>query len=114
MYSPACSGSRRSRRISSGPDRPWHRLSSSASRTVTISSLSSRPAPAYVPPAGGRSIPDTGSVTIALHDAGAAKVAVVVLGRHFDRSFGSGETYYQQAKARRFTWDACCLEIDEA
>jgi adenine/guanine phosphoribosyltransferase-like PRPP-binding protein len=54
------------------------------------------------------------SAAIALHDAGAAKVAAVVLGRHFDRSFGSGETYYQQAKARRFTWDSCCLEIDEA
>ena len=34
------------------------------------------------------------SAAIALHDAGAASVAVVVLGRHFDRSFGSGETYY--------------------
>jgi hypothetical protein len=52
------------------------------------------------------------SAAIALHDAGAAKVAVVVLGRHFDRGFGSGETYYQQAKARAFTWDACCLEMD--
>jgi predicted amidophosphoribosyltransferase len=52
------------------------------------------------------------SAAIALHDAGAAKVAVVVLGRHFDRSFGSGETYYQQAKARKFTWDSCCLEIE--
>jgi hypothetical protein len=54
------------------------------------------------------------SAAIALHDAGAAKVAVVVLGRHFDRSFGSGETYYQQAKARKFSWDSCCLEIVEA
>ncbi len=54
------------------------------------------------------------SAAIALHDAGAAQVAVVVLGRHFDRSFGSGETYYQQAKARRFTWDSCCLDIDDA
>jgi predicted amidophosphoribosyltransferase len=54
------------------------------------------------------------SAAIALHDAGAAKVAVVVLGRHFDRSFGSGETYYQQAKTRKFTWDSCCLEIVEA
>ena len=44
---------------------------------------------------------------------GAAKVAVVVLGRHFDRSFGSGETYYQQAKARKFTWDSCCLEAEK-
>jgi predicted amidophosphoribosyltransferase len=53
------------------------------------------------------------SAAIALHDAGAAKVAVVVLGRHFDRSFGSGETYYQQAKMRKFSWDSCCLEAEE-
>ena len=54
------------------------------------------------------------SAAIALHDAGAARVAVVVLGRHFDRDFGSGETYYQQAKTRKFTWDTCCLEMDQA
>jgi len=53
------------------------------------------------------------SAAIALHDTGAAKVAVVVLGRHFDRTFGSGETYYQQAKARKFTWDSCCLEAEK-
>jgi hypothetical protein len=53
------------------------------------------------------------SAAIALHDAGAAKVAVVVLGRHFDRGFGSGEAYYQQAKSRKFSWDSCCLEIEE-
>jgi len=53
------------------------------------------------------------SAAIALHDAGAAKVAVVVLGRHFDRSFGSGETYYQQAKSRKFSWDSCCVETEE-
>ena len=52
------------------------------------------------------------SAAIALHDAGAARVAVVVLGRHFGRDYGSGETYYQQAKARKFTWDTCCLEMD--
>lgn len=52
------------------------------------------------------------SAAIALHDAGAARVAVVVLGRHFDRDFGDGETYYQQAKARKFSWDTCCLEMD--
>lgn len=54
------------------------------------------------------------SAAIALHDAGAARVAVVVLGRHFDRDFGPGETCYQQAKARKFTWDTCCLEMDSA
>jgi hypothetical protein len=36
------------------------------------------------------------------------------LGRHFDRDFGPGETYYRQAKARKFTWDTCCLEMDRA
>jgi hypothetical protein len=51
------------------------------------------------------------SAAIALHHAGAGPVAVVVLGRHFDRNYGSGETYYQQAKARKFTWDTCCLEL---
>jgi predicted amidophosphoribosyltransferase len=54
------------------------------------------------------------SAAIALRDAGAARVAVVVLGRHFDRDFGSGETYYQQARTRKFTWDKCCLEMDSA
>jgi len=51
------------------------------------------------------------SAAIALHEAGAAKVAIVVLGRHFDRSFGRSEEYYQQAKYRKFTWDTCCLEL---
>jgi len=54
------------------------------------------------------------SAAIALHDAGAARVAVIVLGRHFDRDFGDGETYYRQAKAREFSWDTCCLETDSA
>lgn len=52
------------------------------------------------------------SAAIALHDAGAAKVAVVVIGRHFDRGFGSGETYYQRARARQFSWEECCLDAD--
>jgi predicted amidophosphoribosyltransferase len=51
------------------------------------------------------------SAAIALHDAGAAKVAIVVIGRHFDRNFRSDEVYYRHAKARKFTWDECCLEI---
>ena len=33
------------------------------------------------------------SAAIALKEAGAAKVAIVVLGRHFDRSFGRSEEY---------------------
>jgi predicted amidophosphoribosyltransferase len=53
------------------------------------------------------------SAAIALRDAGAARVAVVVMGRHFDRDFGTGETYYREAKARKFTWDTCCLEADQ-
>jgi hypothetical protein len=40
-------------------------------------------------------------------------VSVLPLGRHFDRDFGTGETYYREAKARRFTWDTCCLEADQ-
>jgi len=51
------------------------------------------------------------SAALALHAAGASKVAVVVIGRHFDRGFGNCETYYQQAKAVKFTWDSCCLEL---
>jgi len=51
------------------------------------------------------------SAAIALHEAGAATVAIVVIGRHFDRAFGRSEAYYQQAKARKFTWDTCCLEL---
>jgi predicted amidophosphoribosyltransferase len=54
------------------------------------------------------------SAALALRAAGAAKVAVVVIGRHFDRGFRDCETYYQQAKAIRFTWDSCCLELDTA
>jgi hypothetical protein len=50
------------------------------------------------------------SAALALRSAGAAKVAVVVIGRHFDRSFRNCETYYQSAKAVKFTWGTCCLE----
>lgn len=42
--------------------------------------------------------------------AAAATIAVAVIGRHFDRAFGPGETYYQQARKRKFTWEQCCLE----
>ena len=50
-------------------------------------------------PEGGRAQ----SAAIALHDAGAARVAVVVLGRHFDREFGSGETELGLGAAPRWT-----------
>jgi hypothetical protein len=42
------------------------------------------------------------------------RFAVIVLGRHFDRDFGDGEAYYRQAKARKFSWDTCCVETDSA
>lgn len=51
------------------------------------------------------------SAAIALRDAGASKIAVMVIGRHFDRGFGPGEAYYKTAKTRGFTWDTCCLEL---
>jgi predicted amidophosphoribosyltransferase len=51
------------------------------------------------------------SAALALRAAGAAKVAIVVIGRHFDRGFRNCEPYYQQAKAVKFTWDSCCLEL---
>jgi len=51
------------------------------------------------------------AAALALRAAGAAKIAIVVIGRHFDRSFRDCESYYQQAKARKFTWDTCCLEL---
>ena len=51
------------------------------------------------------------SAAVALRDAGASRVAIVVIGWHFDRAFGTGEMYYKVAKPRRFTWDRCCLEF---
>jgi orotate phosphoribosyltransferase len=51
------------------------------------------------------------SAAIALRDVGAVTIAVVVIGRHFDRGFGPGEEYYESARARRFTWAKCCLEF---
>jgi hypothetical protein len=54
------------------------------------------------------------SAALALRAAGAAKVAVVVIGRHFDRGFRDCEAYYQQARSTRFTWDSCCLELSAA
>lgn len=54
------------------------------------------------------------SAALALRSAGASKVAIVVIGRHFDRSFRDCETYYRQARSIRFTWDTCCLEFSAA
>jgi orotate phosphoribosyltransferase len=54
------------------------------------------------------------SAAIALREAGAAQV-VIVVGRHFDRNYGPGGAYYRQATIRQFMWDRCCLEdaVDE-
>jgi predicted amidophosphoribosyltransferase len=51
------------------------------------------------------------SAVLALRDAGVASVGVVVIGRHFDRTFGSCEIYYQRARRLTFTWERCCLEL---
>lgn len=51
------------------------------------------------------------SAVLALREAGAARVAIVVMGRHFDRSFRNCEDYYVQARRRKFAWDTCCLEL---
>lgn len=51
------------------------------------------------------------SAALSLRLAGAATVAIVVIGRHFDRNFRNCDAYYQQAKALEFTWDKCCLEL---
>jgi hypothetical protein len=51
------------------------------------------------------------SASLALRAAGAATVAIVAIGRHFDRSFPNCEAYYKQARARKFTWSTCCLEV---
>ena len=51
------------------------------------------------------------SAALALRAAGASKVAVMVIGRHFDRGFRNCEGYYRQAKTVKFTWDSCCLEL---
>lgn len=51
------------------------------------------------------------AAALALRSAGAGTVAVVVIGRHFDRSFRGCEAYYRKARARPFTWDTCCLEV---
>lgn len=51
------------------------------------------------------------AAALALHAAGAKKVATVAIGRHFDRKFGECETYYRQARSSSFTWDTCCLEL---
>jgi hypothetical protein len=49
------------------------------------------------------------SAAAALKAAGAGSVAIVVLGRHLNISYGDTATFVEQARLRRFTWDVCAL-----
>jgi hypothetical protein len=49
------------------------------------------------------------SAASALKAAGAGRVAVVVLGRHLDSTYGDTAALVRQARLRRFTWDVCTL-----
>lgn len=50
------------------------------------------------------------SAATALKAAGAKKVGVVVIGRHFDRGYRNDNRYYLQARKEAFSWQTCCLE----
>ncbi|MFJ8432069.1 hypothetical protein ACIQ9P_12320 [Kitasatospora sp. NPDC094019] len=50
------------------------------------------------------------SASAALKAAGASTVAAVVLGRHLNISYGDTATLVQQARLRRFSWEACALQ----
>lgn len=49
------------------------------------------------------------SASAALKAAGAARVAVVVVGRHVDAGFPGAVTYFLASRSRRFRFDRCCL-----
>jgi predicted amidophosphoribosyltransferase len=49
------------------------------------------------------------SAAVALKKAGAARVAIVVLGRHFDPGYPANADYLAQARSRPFSWDKCCV-----
>jgi hypothetical protein len=49
------------------------------------------------------------SAAAALKAAGAGSVAVLVLGRHLNSSYGDTATHVEQARLRRFSWDSCAL-----
>ncbi|GAA1922385.1 hypothetical protein GCM10009716_33650 [Streptomyces sodiiphilus] len=49
------------------------------------------------------------SAAAALKSAGAGSVAIVVLGRHLNRTFGDTEWLVEQARLRSFSWDACAF-----
>lgn len=44
-----------------------------------------------------------------LKRAGAARVAILVVGRHFVPSFADNSTNLRVAKQRRFSWEHCCV-----
>lgn len=47
------------------------------------------------------------SASAALKAAGARSVAIVVLGRHLNVSYGDTASHVEQARLRRFSWDIC-------
>jgi predicted amidophosphoribosyltransferase len=49
------------------------------------------------------------SASVALKTAGARKVGVVVLGRHFDPDYPASGVYLQQARKTAFSWEHCCV-----
>ncbi|MDX3618764.1 phosphoribosyltransferase [Streptomyces europaeiscabiei] len=49
------------------------------------------------------------SAAAALKSSGAGSVAVVVLGRHLNTTYGDTATHVEQARLRRFSWDVCAL-----
>jgi phosphoribosylpyrophosphate synthetase len=49
------------------------------------------------------------SAAWALKRAGAARVAILVIGRHFVPSFAENNKNLRLAKLRRFSWDHCCI-----
>ncbi|MFI6277524.1 hypothetical protein [Streptomyces sp. NPDC050988] len=49
------------------------------------------------------------SAAAVLKAAGAGSVAIVVLGRHVNISYGDTAPFVEQARLRRFTWDVCAL-----
>ncbi len=49
------------------------------------------------------------SAAAALKAAGAGSVAIVVLGRHLNLSFGDTAALVEQARLRSFSWDVCAL-----
>lgn len=49
------------------------------------------------------------SAAAALKAAGASYVAVIVLGRHLNSTYGDTATHIERARLRRFSWNVCAL-----